>query len=521
MRGLLCAVSLFAASLSAAAAAPRMQVASSAHFTIYSEQDEADLRRFAEELEVYDAVLRRMTGAPADDPDVQPVTIYVKSNQFEIGMGGNVLGFYLPTAAGPMTVVPRKLVGMQIDGLVRTILFHEYAHHFLMQRYPALYSPWFVEGVAEFYGATEIEPDAVLLGKPATLRVGTLKGRRHTTLKHLLNPGQRSLTAEQVDELYARGWLLVHYLTLSKERGGQIGDYLRERSKGRTEEEAFRLALHGTFEGIDQELKSYFRTRHLTYVGIARPAGARVTVRPATSGEAELTEVVPRLRQAQSIRDLMTGPGSSRGDRDRFDHFAARVADSAGGLARRFPDDAKVQEIAAEAHFLAGEPESALQTASRAVTLQPDNARAHLVLAEVTRKSVKTGDPAGIVAYRKKVVVANRAAPSDPLPLLAYYRTYADFGLKTPQIAFDALDRANQLAPQDETITLLLAAECASRKLYGRAAGLLRPIAFAPHGGPQKDAALKLLQTLPVEHESPLPTIGIESGPKPEGQSPS
>lgn len=512
MRALLLAA-MVAAVPSAASAAPKMLVASSTHFTIYSEQDEAELREFAEALEVYDAVLRRMTGAPADDPDVSPLSIYVKSNQFELGMGAGVLGFYVSPAAGALALVPQKLVGMRIESLPRTILFHEYAHHFLLQRYPALYSPWFVEGVAEFYGTTEIQPDAVLLGKPAPLRIGTLRGRRHTTLKYLLNPGKRKLSGDQTDELYARGWLLVHYLTLSKQRGGQIGEYLRERSRGRTEEEAFRLALRSDFEGIDRELKTYFAARTLTYVGIDRPRGAPVTIRPGTAGERALADLVPRLRLLQSVQAIMTGPGSKGGDRNNFDHFAARVADEAASLARRFPDDVAVQVIAAECHLAADEPERALATATRAATLQPGNARAHLVLAALFRRGVAADDAAGVVAYRKKVVVANRAAPNDPLPLLAYYRSYADFGLAVPQIAFDALDRANQLAPQDEEIALLLAAENARRKSYERAAQLLRPIAFAPHGGSQRDAALKMLNTLPIQQEEPPNAIGVEAKP--------
>lgn len=489
-----------------ALAAPKMRVASSVHFTVYAEQDEPALRAFAADLETYDAVLRRLTGARRDDGDTVPLTVFVRADERALDAGWGVLGYYLPTAAGPFVVVPQKVNGFRMQAVPRIVLFHEYAHHFTLQNDPSLYAPWCIEGLAEFYSTIELGPQTVSVGKPEPLRISTLRQPMRATLERLLSPGDRPLTYQQVDELYARGWLLIHYLTLSPERRGQIDTYLKARSGGASEEEAFRK-LGTTVAGMDAELRRYFKTGELAFGTVDRPAIGPVTVRDAREGEAAAIALIPDLRFLQQ-RDGQATAKTTRAERGITRDLAARLAGKARGIARRFPDDPTAQELLGEAALLAGDLDVARDAAVRTLELEPGSARAHLVLAGVAGAP---GDAAAIAAARKEILAANRVAPDDPQPLIANYRSYFDRGVTPPQNAVDGLARAYQLAPQDDRVRVLLAREWIARKLFRQAGDLLRPVAFAPHKGLNRDEAKELLATLPGPAEAPPPTTSVES----------
>lgn len=493
---------LFALVSSAASAAPEMRVAKTPHFTIYAGMTQADIRRFAQQLEDYDAVLRKLTGIAPDTPPV-PLTLYVRPDARDDDFGYGVLGLYRPVAAGPLALVPLRVYGFAtdgtslMDGVARIVLFHEYAHHFVLQHFPALYSPWFVEGIAEFYSTVELTETQAILGKPEPLRIGTL-ARQIADLRLLLVPSDKGLNGSQTSELYARAWLLVHYLTLSKQRGGQINTYIRTRNSGASEDKAFQVAFGTTIPAMDNELQAYFKARSLSFAVIDRPrVSPEIEVRDATAGEIALARIVPRLRMMQSAEEGLTAYKTSRVTRNRVEHFAGRLALDARAMGRKLPDDAQVQTIVAEAQLVADREEDARAAATRALQLDPKNARAQLVMARLALGALQPGDTAGVAAARKMIVAANRAAPDDPLPLAAYYQSFADYKLTPTRNAVDGLERAFELAPQDDKLRMLVATEAVAAKNYTRAAELLRPVAFDPHPGPRRDQAQKLLAALP------------------------
>lgn len=502
-----------ALALSTQTADAKMLVASSPHFTVYADQDEPSLRRFAEELEGYDAVLRALTGVKADGDDIVPLTVHVRGDEYDVGGGYGVLGYYYAAAAGAFAVVPRKLHGFGVDSIPRIVLFHEYAHHFTYQNFPSLYAPWCVEGLAEFYSTVELGDGTATIGRPEPLRVRTLNGRWWTTLRHLLSPGDRPLTGGQTDELYARAWLLVHYLTLSKQRGGQIDGYLRARARHGTEEAAFRAALGTTVSAMDEELRRYYATRTLGYGTVQRPPTAAVAIRDATPGEAAADKLLPWLRILQTARDGFAPGKEGANDRRQLLTDARRLVGKARAQARKFAEDPTVQLLLAESEAVAGNYGEARAAAERTLRLSPANARAHLVLAEATLAAAPAGDAAALAAARGEIVRANHAAPNDPLPLIANYRSYAGRGTPVPPRAIDGLYRAHQLAPQDNIVRILLAGEWIAAKRFAPAATLLRPVAFSPHDSPARKQAQALLASVPNGgDEAPPPPAPASAG---------
>ena len=134
-------------------------------FIVYSDGKEDEIKQFVSELHEYDALLRLLTGTttPAS-PNKLPIYLVRNANQLrEISPRAqrDIAGFYNSTPTGTLTVSLRQEVG----GLpARSILLHEYAHHFMLHYHPAFYPAWYVEGFAEYFGATEFRDDVLNVG---------------------------------------------------------------------------------------------------------------------------------------------------------------------------------------------------------------------------------------------------------------------------------------------------------------------------------------------------------------------
>ena len=52
----------------------------------------------------------------------------------------------------------------------KSVLFHEYAHHFMLHHFPAAYPAWYVEGFAEFFSVVAFPQDgSIEYGKIADM----------------------------------------------------------------------------------------------------------------------------------------------------------------------------------------------------------------------------------------------------------------------------------------------------------------------------------------------------------------
>src|SRR3954469_7917979 len=118
--------------------------AQSKHFIVYSDSSEKALRAAATDLEKYDHLLRLMLETPDDNPI--RVKVYLLGSQAEVeqsmgaGTGSGVAGYYEATARGPIAVGMRGSLTLDFTGQV--VLFHEYAHHLMLQYYSAAFPLW-------------------------------------------------------------------------------------------------------------------------------------------------------------------------------------------------------------------------------------------------------------------------------------------------------------------------------------------------------------------------------------------
>lgn len=458
--------------------------ASSKHFVVYSEHRPERLKQFAEGLERFDAALRVLWQQP--DSDVGPanrVTVFVVDDIGDVrGLSGvrNVAGFYQPRANGPLAVVPRSAGGDVTDIGALAILQHEYAHHFMLTRWAhGAFPSWFTEGFAEFHATTRFERGgSVVIGDPPLYRVQGVFSNA-LPLERMLGAQTNKLSDAQVQALYGRGWLLVHYLMLSDQRVDQSGPYLRAINAGKSAAEAATTAF-GDIRTLDRELNRYANGRRLTARRISADAlpSPRVTIRKLTPGE-EATMAV-RIRSQVGV-NAKTAPGV---------YVAAKKA------AGPYPDDAVAQRTLAEAAYDAGDFAAAEAAADRAIAANPKLVEAHVYKA-MARMAIATEAKDFSAdtwkAIRRVIATANKLDPEDPQPLMLYFRSFVESGATPPELARSGLYRAFDLAPQDPGLRLNTALTFLRDGKIADARRTIRPLAYNPHGGALAEQASRIV----------------------------
>ncbi|WP_404336814.1 hypothetical protein AB2M62_00305 [Sphingomonas sp. MMS12-HWE2-04] len=455
--------------------------ASTRHFVVYSQDKPERLRDYAANLERFDMAVRKTRGW-TDDPvgKAGRVTVYVLPSRGAIRtLSGsqNVAGFYIPRAGGSVAFVPRTSgAGMETDLDAQAILLHEYTHHLTwsVSSHGVLPS-WFVEGFAELYATTEFTEDgAVVIGRPPQYRARTLMHGNALPVARMLTADTRKLGPEERSGLYARGWLLLHYLQVSGQRKGQLAAYIDALNAGKSSQEA--AAAFGDLTALDRELERYKLTKFPAY-SIASPdfAKVEVTLRDLTPGEAATMEV--RIR-------------SKRG-RDQVHVFA-----DAQKAAAPYPADARAQETLAEAAYYARDPSAAQAAADRAIAADPELADAYLYKAMARMalaRAAKDRSPATWLEIRKIATRANKLDPDDPRALILYFRSFTEAGEAPTPLARQGLKHAFELAPFDSALRLNTARVYLHEGDKETARTILAPLVYNPHGGAIAERAAQLI----------------------------
>jgi len=457
------------------------------HFTIYSEGSEAALREFAVKVERFDTMLRKRYGI-ADIDTPQKLTIYMLPTQVAVSKSygarnKDIAGYYSPRGEGSIAVVHRQNGNSKYRLDADAVLFHEYAHHFMIRNFPVAYPAWFIEGFAEFYGTTDFAKDGkAKLGMPAYYRVYGLLDQAPIPAEKLLTLDVSDFGSEQLDSFYGRSWLLVHYLHFTPARAGQLSKYLNAINGDATGIDAARTAF-GDLDQLDKELKAYLGKSSIGYIqqGVSTPAPERVDV--VSVSPAFGATLMQRLA-------LMHNP-----DKDVLLELIAALRASAA----KYPDEADPQLLLAEAHYLSDDDAAAVVAADAALKLAPTLSRAMLVKGKaMTRLNIRNGvaDTVRWKEARGWIVKANRADVNDPMPLFAYYQSFGQQGLLPVSSSLDGLRRAYEMVPEDPKVRITYASALATRKYYAAAIRLVETVAFDPHNGPGAAEARSILKRL-------------------------
>lgn len=529
MSCLLFATGLYASASAVAEDAPitvngqalsKWKEAESDHFLIYSDGDEKYLNKLSGRLEAVHYLLTIATGMqqPADGS-------IVKVKVFAVGDVADVrrligdpqspaAGYYDAQLAGALSVIPRDS-GSSGSFSAELILFHEYAHHFMLQYQAAVYPAWYVEGFAEIVGTASFErPGVITYGKAAKHRESELRyTKRYPAAKLVDGTFQKDKRGAEGWE-YGDAWALSHYLTFSDKRKGQLGAYLRAINSSQSFAEASKV--FGNLNDLTREVNIYIEGGSFPYKTPALPVDVQKApaIRPLTVTQAELLEdqiVMERLAQISTREeyDIWSKRREKEGKPLKQDYDSyykektearSKWMDGLNARVARFANDPSAWTIKAHAECMSKDFAACQNSADRALALNPNSWEAQMRKGQALIGLAKEGPEAGRAASakegRKWVLKANASNPPAHEPLLYYYQSFAAEGKRAPDNALQSLQQVVNTIPQIGSTRLALGSELVARKQWVAARKTLIPLAFSPHESNDQAAAKAMLEKI-------------------------
>lgn len=467
--------------LAASPAGAAWRRAESANFIVYSEAGEPELRQEVARLEDYNGFLHLLTGVD-DPPAPNKLKVYMVRGGAALkivrpGIRTDAAGFYTAGESGIAAVVNQK-AGFS-GGEEDQILFHEIAHHFMLQYRPTAYPPWYVEGFAEYVMVTTIKDDQIEYAQANSNRVSWLAHAQWLPWDRILfDPPPRS---SQVTALYyAQSWLLVHYLLRDPARKAQLVDYLRSTGEGEAPRAAFKRVFGKEPRALDRDIRGYAE-RKMTYSRLKRAS--------AMASPAMTITVLPASADDLLLLDAGLDLGASG---EEAAQRLAKVREAARGKT-----DAYARRVLAKAEALAGDGAAADRLLDPLLAAAPADAEL-LYLKGMRHLVAARRDPAVAEKERKLAqgwfAKAHRADPNHFQTLVRYAESLSGDPRFVSENTANILLLAHELAPQVSEIGMAAARILLIRGEFAEAERILIPLASNPHQPELTAAAEAMLQ---------------------------
>lgn len=288
-------------------------------------------------------------------------------------------------------------------------IYHEYYHSLTMPYAPNT-PTWLAEGLADFFGNSQIEGKTATMGQASGPLLYQLQGQRLLPLDTLFRVDQSSPYYNEnskVTLFYAESWALVHYLMIGDNQAhkGMLTAYLNALGNGATEEDAAKQGF-GDLNKLQNALESYIQRNSYYQFRLAAPAKVRDS------------DLHIRTLSEADVDAYQGGFAETRGHSEE----AKAKLDQAIALD---PKNALAQSNMAITEFFMGKKSDALDSASKAIALDPGNMltrylRAYLAYNEDRRAE----DPQIEEDLRAAIAGSPEFAP--PYGLMAFYLTAQD-----------------------------------------------------------------------------------------------
>jgi len=475
------------------AAAAQWLRAESANFRVLAKASESRVRQKVQDLErLRQAMLLSFGIDPARAPVLPPFAMALSTDEdlpvrvaphlrgrdaaglFSRGIDG-VYGFAVVYPAG------------RRHDFTDVVLFHEYAHRVMSQHARQTYPVWYVEGFAEYFGATVIDADGLAIGA-AHPRLRGLQTQPWIKAEDLLKPkfhssGQAGMADTNLPWFYAQAWLLTHYMLSDSERTRRFNDYFRRLAAGEDALAAFEPATGIAVDGLNAVLNRYMRALFEARLPLSAFAVAevRITRLPAEEAEAELDGMI-----------IASGPPPEHG-RAVLQRLRERVK-AAGG--EKAPDPMRWALAHGELRY--GDPVQALEILSPWAPQDspPFEASKLLGLAWLAHADNETGAERerALDQARAFLMQAFRQRRNDAPTLYHLARALYPRG---PSISLsNAADGASTLEADNGSYTMLAATVHLQAGALDKAGRGLRQLAANPHGGEQVERARAAVRSL-------------------------
>lgn len=455
-------------------------------FTVYANGSERRATEVALNLEQFDGLLRRMTGAPAERSPVRLQVYLFGTDDFAEAFphfdNTNVAGVYYAQTeriAAYSIYSPNSGLGSQ------EILFHEYAHHFMYQYFNNAYPSWYIEGFAEVVSTAVLGTERIVIGRSNPGRARDLLNNTWLPMDRLLTMTTRQFRdAREAAMFYAQSWLFAQYLLLTPGANAQFQAYVRAMRSGRPPLEAFEEGFGVTPDAMQATLRRYLQGNP-NAIALTNPthvARPEMTITQLPASSRRLMPISTRLFNG-NISDEDKAPLLARirqlAGAEPYDDFALltvaraeiRLGSFAAGRALLEP-------------YLAANPENAeaLYLTGLAYLREADDAEGE------TRTT--------LLAQARRYFSRGYRANDTHVPTLARYaESYAGTSMSdaTYENYINILLLARQLAPQVDEISLNAANMLLAGNRVREAIPILRALAYDPHAGGSAEVAQRLL----------------------------
>ena len=469
---------LFFALLWAAPARADWRRAESPNFILYSTQSEAQLRQRILLLEDYDRLLRRMISV-TEPPAANKLHVYIVDGNDDLQLIRPVP----PTTAGMYEATVDGIAAFVDDSTNMSgneVLFHEYAHHFMLQYRPNAYPIWYVEGFAEYFMTARFSPSRIEIGDYSSSRSGAIRFGEWLPMERILNGDLNGLNDQQRAQFYAQAWLVVHYFYSTSERQAALARYLLA-LHGEHPQDAIRIATGMDAAAFGREISHYVGSGHVDYWRMPRPANE--TAPPVT------VTVLPRGANDLMLYEAALRVGISE---EKGRAYLPRIR----AAAARHEGDPFAQRVLAHAELLYGDAAAADRLLDALLSASPNDAELlylkgmrHLLAAEHDQNV-----PAETAEARRWFGRAHQADANHYQTLFRYAQSLRHDAGFVSDNNVEVILLAHQLAPQVAEITLNAAAMLIAHRDNTIAIGLLRPLAADPHNAELAQTARHLIE---------------------------
>lgn len=426
----------------------------SEHFHFFSNASEDRTQDVVEVLEQFRAVLDQLLPGG-------PVVGATETTVFVFGSTDSYAPYNLRTPSGEPTVASgfcaRSPYGVTIaidatpGRSYRQMIYHEYVHQLLFQRFPGL-PIWVHEGLAEYFSTLTLVEGNARVGFAPQSHVDWFLTNEAPTAYALLSATAESVKFSEIERagpFYAGSWLLAHYLLHDAGAGPiSVEQLLGLRSADAPFDRSLLEALGVSKNELSERLTAYGRKKSFAFNTV--PLEETTPPMDGESKPATRADLLTRLGEVQSfVHDNQ--PVAS-------EHFLAALA----------LDPGRVRAAIGLSYSseLAGGQAQAARWFAEAVARSPEDATVYLKRAEALIIAYQRAHP-GKTALASELDsqlanardAARKATELDPKLAPAYLAvgtTYVyDAGDVVPGIV--ALEQGRRLDPGDPEITAHLA----------------------------------------------------------------
>jgi Flp pilus assembly protein TadD len=464
--------------------------AESPHFVMFSEESERGLRNRISQLEDFHALLVQMTRVE-ESLATNKLHVYVVRSHRELEtvrrVPRNIAGYYVASTEGILAVVNAEAEGPRSN----EVLFHEYAHHFMMQYLTAPYPAWYVEGFAEYLSTAKLERERIDIGLYSPGRIYSASQGPWLPLERIISAGPEGLNAEGAAAYYAQAWLMTHYFFSTPERQAAMLRYLAL-AGSQPPAQALTTATGKSLEQLTRELRRYISGGSIAYRRMARngPTATAVTITtmPRSADDLLLYAAALRIGLSNDVAPTML----------------ARIRTAA----QRHAADPLARRTLAYAETLHGDRAAALRLLEALTAEAPNDAELLYLRGRLHFENAQQGGnrEAELRAARQWFGRAHRADPNQFQSLYRFALTHGEGAQATSENTANALLLAQQLAPQVVEIRLNAASLQIARGKIDYAEALLRPVLNDPHQPQLAEAARQMLQEARGRTASSSPT---------------